>query len=153
LFNFEEYSPYHKVISINSMPHFILCQNYLSEYHKQIFPMLPRYYFQRRYLIPEVFGENEAFLFGNLCIRGLNLGYGIEVAEMKLLLDTNKTIAYLKILLALKKAVNRVNTPDNLQIILTCLQNITFKDVLIPLEFYAKLFETLKTDPFFKYEV
>lgn len=148
------YSPFHKVLKLNSLFQFILCDNYLPIYHKQIFPLLSRYYFQRKHFGHEPLVENECNLFARLCKHGFELGYLMEIMEFRYLLLSIPEEVDPMHFADLRKSVSRVNSPDQLQIVLAYLQKIIFnKDIFFPLELYDKLFETLKTNPFFKYEI
>jgi hypothetical protein len=165
-YTLSENSPFDHLLLINVFFYSYLFVHHLNEYHAQLYPLLPKYYFQRIFLIHEIkpievvnselirLTVPELKVFAEQLIPWGLRKYQVDIFEIRNLAEQDAVAYSYSLDLYFKQAVERVRTSDQLQIVLAYLGKINFNQHLLPFfELFTSLFASLKKDPFFKYEV
>lgn len=156
-YTFDEPSPFDKLLNINVIIHEVLCDRFIDTKHQEIYPLLPKYYFQRFCLcnnkIRKLIFANESVSFtGKVTQWGLKK-YQNEFCEIRVLFDGDGKPYEPKLYSGLKTSIMRMQSLERLQIALTLINKIDFKSHLqLFFDLSDSLMSIVKNNPFVKYE-
>lgn len=148
--------PYDNLLTTCGFIQSYLSMTHLSEIDAQMFPLLPRYYFQRMALssnnAPLADNEFKVFLTQQVLIGVAK--YEIDIMEIKDLIEPAGSSYNFALNKLYQQAVERVNSSEQLQTVLWYMGKINFSQhQLTFFKLHTRLFAQLKKDPFFVCEI